>query len=161
MRLLSVLLIMLFLSHSAESKTRTHTFNVTGFEAYVSLFKEQAALHKRKLYMDDLIIHFNKIKQDEESGESILALCWMPQKFGDIPTIDVDPYVWKKSGMVRRILLLFHEMGHCVLYRDHEDNYSSIMNSYLLSTSQYAIDEYAYMEELFHPDKFKKKAGKK
>ncbi len=155
MRLLTALLMIFLLSHNAEGRARARHFHIEGFEAYVSLFKEQAKLHNRKLYMDDLIIRFKKIPQDKKAKDTVLALCYMPQSLDDIPTIDVDPKEWKEAGPIRRMILLFHEMGHCVLLRDHEDDYSSIMNSYLLAPTAYAVNEWVYIDELFHADKYR------
>lgn len=55
--------------------------------------------------------------------------------------------------------VIFHELGHCFLYRQHTDEYirtvddfkiqASIMNTYSYNNEIYAINRQAYLDELF------------
>lgn len=42
---------------------------------------------------------------------------------------------WMRASATERMTLIYHEMGHCALGLDHEDDKPDIMNSYLLDES--------------------------
>lgn len=39
---------------------------------------------------------------------------------------------WKAASATDRMMLIYHELGHCALHQDHHDSEPDIMNSYLL-----------------------------
>ncbi len=55
-----------------------------------------------------------------------VGICWetSPEK------IVIDKKFWDKASSEVRKILIFHELGHCVLHRDHYD-YSSVRPEYL------------------------------
>lgn len=76
------------------------------------------------------------------------------------PRITVARSAWNQRDDMGREALLFHELGHCVLGRDHKDegatrqgrrfsSPSSIMNTNGVSTRLYAQDHEYYIRELF------------
>lgn len=46
--------------------------------------------------------------------------------------------------------IMFHELGHCILYRDHSDSRQSIMYYTLMPTYDYIQNYKSYISELFH-----------
>lgn len=65
---------------------------------------------------------------------------------------------WNSASQPLRESLLFHELGHCVLNRDHDNetheannfNYkASLMNSVIVNSSQYNNHRAGYLTELF------------
>ncbi len=71
------------------------------------------------------------------------------------PHIRINPDQWQTLGETGRQILLFHELGHCVLNRDHrtdrrEDRSpASIMFPSLLNPIVYRRDREYYQHELF------------
>lgn len=65
---------------------------------------------------------------------------------------------WDEMDNFDREQLIFHELGHCVLNRDHcnavdQDNKGiSIMNEYLLPLKYYQDNRDDLIQELFHAD---------
>lgn len=77
--------------------------------------------------------------------------------------IEIDPTYWNNMNIsdARRKALIYHELGHCILNRQHDDSYinsstygripKSIMNSYLMPQLSYSDLQPYYIDELFHP----------
>ena len=70
--------------------------------------------------------------------------------------IVISENAWNFYGYTIRKQLIFHELGHCILYRGHVYEYlhdgrpSSIMHPYMaLSSHDYLINKNYYLEELF------------
>jgi len=57
-------------------------------------------------------IGFTHIKRDDVAGQ-----CTMSNQFREI---DVDIDYWEHSTELRKRALLYHELGHCYCYRDHD-----------------------------------------
>jgi hypothetical protein len=79
--------------------------------------------------------------------------------------ITLDPEYWAQSSERSRIGLVFHELGHCKLNRDHNNDTfyysgtsisgrvpSSLMNQYNFFSDFYAELENFYTQELFNPN---------
>jgi hypothetical protein len=100
-------------------------------------------------------IYFLKIKK-----ESTIGLCYGFKQFWLFRYIVLDSEYWDQADTYERESLLFHELGHCVLDKDHNSemiseyyflNYrpKSIMHPY--SFYQYRLYRDAYIKELFTP----------
>lgn len=79
-----------------------------------------------------------------------LARCWM-----DEHAIELDKDYWDNAVETTRELLIFHELGHCELRREHmNERHSdhrpvSIMNSILIWYVDYLAHKQTYIDELF------------
>ncbi len=72
--------------------------------------------------------------------------------------IVIEKQTWDKYDARDKEQLLFHELGHCLLNRDHcslkdSDNIVSIMYPNMLPSDLYKSKRKAYIDELFKPDK--------
>lgn len=137
-----------------EAYSRNKVYDVNGFEGYIQLFEQEAAMHGKLIKIDDISIVY-KVLENDKNGSIKLAQCRMPNKSYS-PRIEVDPIKWKKLTTVGRMLVIFHELGHCVLLYDHRDEYLSIMNTYLMDPKQFTKNENLYMDELFNPQTYLK-----
>lgn len=70
---------------------------------------------------------------------------------------------WDTLGYFQKEILIFHELGHCVLHLPHNEEikrhkFVSIMSHWILSLSEAIYVEYReyYLNELFNPLKEKK-----
>ena len=123
--------------------------NITGFESYVSSFEAAASSQGRSLKIEDLTIEFGT-----PASASADATCF--QGTG-VPRIVVDKAKWDAMPEGKRTALLFHEMGHCVLEREHKPGNGranacpdSVMNPYTLSDFCFSKLRDEYLVELFH-----------
>lgn len=79
-------------------------------------------------------------------------------EIGEGRNISINKAYWSDASHTSRELLIFHELGHCVLNLEHDDSWitlngvyipKSIMNSYLFSEYLYDTFREYYMLELF------------
>jgi len=52
----------------------------------------------------------------------IVAMCYYYPKYPEMNYIEVDETNWNNSNEGEREEIIFHELGHCVLGRDHDNN---------------------------------------
>lgn len=121
------------------------------YEKYVQSFEKASIQQGYGVY-----VNFIKI-QEGELEEGTLGVC---STSSGMPTITISPKYWPDLSETERTILLYHELGHCVLYKVHNngDNptgskraFDSIMNAYPLDL--YDFDTYynEYTKELFNP----------
>lgn len=70
----------------------------------------------------------------------------------------INETAWNEFSDVKKEILIFHELGHCALDREHDDslynNYkTSLMNSILIDENLYYNYTNNYIDELFTSDK--------
>lgn len=64
------------------------------------------------------------------SNPAVIGRCQRDEN-GNSESITIDPVYWKTSTELEKEYIMFHELGHCVLSRDH--NTSADANSTCLS----------------------------
>ena len=92
------------------------------------------------------------------SNPNVDAVCWSNSKTKVGEKIEIRRSRWEVLSEASREQLLYHELGHCVLNRDHRNDDSStwcpssIMNKYTFTEGQiqncYIPDHTYYLEEL-------------
>lgn len=122
---------------------------VAGFESYVDAFQASSNAHGRNITVEELIIQFGTT-----ASANADATCY--RGGSETPKIVVDPNRWEQMPEEQRTALLFHEMGHCVLNREHKSGPmdsggcpGSVMNPYTLSATCFSGHRDHYEEELF------------
>lgn len=65
------------------------------------------------------------------------------------PFIRLKGEWWEMGDSLDKESLLFHEFGHCILNRGHNDITSSLMASYLIDKNRYKKKKVYYINELF------------
>lgn len=113
------------------------------FQPYVNAFVQEGHKQGRDITIDNLIITFNHI--DQHLGECNMY----DHGTTGIPTIYINEVQWNYYSETSRKVMIFHEMGHCVLWREHSASFYSIMYPYLLGDSMYIYYWNDYMKELF------------
>jgi len=127
---------------------RPNKLEVAGFEDYVTLFETESS-RKDPLIVEDLIIRFGDIANPAQ-----LAVCRIAG--GDTPQITIRKSSWDQFNKIDRESLMMHEMGHCVLKRNHDDSKftntntpKTVMNPYVLREDVYKPNRDYYQNELF------------
>lgn len=92
----------------------------TQIEAFSAdaLKREVPCLLTRKAIIED--------KFPDKMGENVIGYCQFPW------TISFKKSYWDTASAADRMVLVYHELGHCALGLDHLDGQHDIMNSYLL-----------------------------
>ncbi|MBI1859597.1 MAG: hypothetical protein HYR96_01600 [Deltaproteobacteria bacterium] len=122
--------------------------NIGEFASYVSTFEAEAAARGQELHVDNLVI-----KLDSSLPNTIRAQC-QERPFAT-PTIAVNQTIWDKSSDEDKEALLMHELGHCVLHRDHkkgdfpDGTAISLMRAVSPYGKSYEAHRQYYLDELF------------
>lgn len=87
--------------------------------------------------IDNLVVGYDDLKGDR------LGEC----RYGKTPTVVLDIAIKDRSDIYLEIVM-FHELGHCILGRDHNEELS-IMNTYKVQDYIYVMNYSAYISELF------------
>ena len=121
-------------------------------QEYVDNFLVEGASRGHPIQITDLIVRFSP-----DLGDNVLGECWTGGS--STPTIYISMRYWPYETVVYRRIIMFHELGHCVLNREHEltgrirNGYctpSSIMWPYIIDeTNMYLTNWNDYMVELF------------
>ena len=114
----------------------------------VKAFEQAARDQGRTLIVDDLIIEVSQDLDSRVAGECVTGTFLTP-------TIRLNK-IWVESSDREYLkLLIFHELGHCVLGREHHMNRlrtgspESIMYPASVSLRQFKKEENYYLAELF------------
>ncbi|MEO0896185.1 MAG: hypothetical protein AAFY71_07305, partial [Bacteroidota bacterium] len=128
---------------------------------YVDLFEEEAAKRGLSLTINELIVEFGT-DLESSSGDEAAGQCIISSNRNSIPRIvlDTTSFNWT-NNLSHREILVFHELGHCVLDRlAHRDdqlnngNFTSIMRStgeQLYGAELNGFKRDYYLDELFLP----------
>jgi hypothetical protein len=118
------------------------------FEPYVQKFEQESEVVGAPVKVTDLKVQFGEMKDERENG-----VC---EVFEDeTPTITINKEAWDTMTDADREALMFHELGHCVLRRNHVTEVSadgtpvSLMNPYRIQTEIFVENQDYYIHELF------------
>jgi hypothetical protein len=102
----------------------------------------------------DISIRFVPSLTPESPGTVLLGICYY-----DDDEVKINREAWNKMSVEKKDALIAHELGHCILERDHENSTDSlsgkklsIMNSFIISDSDFKTRYDYYMRELFRPE---------
>lgn len=123
---------------------------------YVMIFRDEARNHNKLITERDPIVIFGSTPTKDEPRRA--GYCdWYR-----IPRlIVIDRRLWELMPVSRRELLIFHELGHCLLLRRHELNcrvdsknegdcpYPESIMYPVLTVYDYEINREYYLKELF------------
>ena len=119
------------------------------FAPYVGKFRIKAYTYNRTKLMSDVIIYFGEVQKSTNDGYVTVAMCDYKGN------IIINKKEWNQRSTIKQENVIFHEMGHCVLNRDHtqglfeDDCPKSIMYPSLMTDWCYLKRYDYYMKELF------------
>jgi hypothetical protein len=93
-------------------------------------------------------MHFGATDSAQEQGYCVLSS-------DASPTVVINEDVWNDLDAVEKEALIFHELGHCVLFRRHNSEKTgtgepvTIMNPYAIDSYLYRAKLSYYYRELF------------
>lgn len=120
---------------------------------YFQLFETEAAQRGFEIDLNkfDLLAEIHEIDQEDVAGTCTYS--------SDNPNeITIDESFWNSASQKYKEIVVFHELGHCVLGRDHNNNANSsgiclsLMNSGLTGCAiEYTgSNKSIYLDELFY-----------
>lgn len=127
------------------------------FKPYLTKFLADGKVYGKSFNTSKLSIVYNS----SLSGGAILAQCFIdPNHPERMQKIEVNPSFWTPSrSSDAKEYVLYHELGHCLLSRDHDNSQvqtkegiminKSIMASYYSKTDYYVNNYNLYLKELY------------
>ncbi len=127
-------------------------------EPYVAAFEQEAAKRGVSLDITNLQVEFKGDLEDSQ-GNDAAGLCHFQSLSNPTPRIELDTtsFNWQ-NNLYHREILVFHELGHCILNRLHRDddlpngNIASIMRSTGEQVYGGVLNDFKrdyYLDELF------------
>lgn len=146
--ILTLIMAFTFLGCGSSQKRKTtpvvYTEN-TDFQYYIDLFKQESSNYN-PVAVDSLVVQFGDLEKPTVGN------CTVYRDMSS-PVITIDRQFWEEADDVLRENLMFHELGHCILFRGHKTTQSfgvpdSIMYPTLIP-QYYEYDRDYYIKELF------------
>ena len=111
------------------------------FQSYVDQWHSDARLVGHGDEIDDLIIEFGSLLQLGEKGVCFTGV-------GYTPTIQIDVTWWNEpQDPIQLKYLIYHELGHCILNRVHNNKMIAISNG--ASVYESIMNPYAYIDDYY------------
>lgn len=114
-------------------------------QEHVHAFEKASKEVGHPVAVDNLIIQLG------ETGVAAANCVWG----SGTPELTIKRDFWVSASDVQREIIVFHEMGHCILNRDHLDSRradgtpQSLMNTYAVTAREYKKARSYYIQELF------------
>lgn len=121
------------------------------FFTFIDSFKYEASVYN----IDTNNIENINITYREYENTNYIGMC---TKTSSEVSIQISHNFWSKANYYEKEQLIFHELGHCLLNREHNNDTGyynnnfvkkSIMSEYLLDYTLYKYYRFYYIEELF------------
>jgi hypothetical protein len=107
------------------------------FAPYARSFQVEAALHGKSPAYDGIVMRFQGLPPP------FVGYCF------EDGVIAVDPHAWAALEEPAREALIFHELGHCVMFLKHRTDKPAVMSPSLLSSAYYARYRSALLNDFF------------
>ena len=121
------------------------------FSGIVARFKVDALSNGLNIKDNSLVIRFDNVSEKFPSniGETV-GVCQFLIDDNEVqyPSVSIDKEFWNNLDDSRREVLIYHELGHCLLWQDHREH--SIMQAILLDSLEYSLHREYYVTELFN-----------
>jgi hypothetical protein len=121
------------------------------FEPYYQRFISNSIRERADMTHKSISIKFIENIDSKDPALTVLGTC-----IPDSNKIEINKDAWKSLQIPRREALIFHELGHCLLHRGHDDSIDpvlkkplSLMNSYLIGSFDFTNRYEYYAKELF------------
>lgn len=122
-------------------------------------FLEEGASRGYLFDTSKIVMKIGDVPQfDPRPGVTTIGVCWNIY-YDDKPFVLIDAKFWKAATYFSREAVVFHELGHCLLNREHNDKRMhangesipySLMNSFAPKGLIYILNRQHYVDELFY-----------
>lgn len=123
-----------------------------GLEPYIAHFQEVSKNTKNPVKkIDNLTAKFVDFLPPDTLGRCSLGIY--------MPMVTINRARWKEMDTVSREQVIFHELGHCILRREHDESGAktthgipipkSLMSSQKFSSTTFSWNYLSYIKELF------------
>lgn len=146
---LAPLLLLIVLAGCGKTDSQIQNLQgAQGLQSYVEKFSQDAARFGRQTNTSHVVVQFGTVEKSGAAGE-----CKVDEAGNR--TIVINEEAWSGYGKQYREMLIYHELGHCVLNRTHstdlgsDGNPDSLMYPNLFYAAVYEFNRDGYLNELF------------
>lgn len=123
----------------------------SAFAPYIQVFEETSVKYGKPIKIDNLVMIFNT-REEQYAGVCYKAGFY---DFQNTPLIEINEYAWKILSEEQKLNLILHELGHCILNRDHtteskDGRPASLMYPSVFFPNIFFPNYDYYMEELYN-----------
>ena len=133
-----------------KAKPRDTLYIAPALQPLVAKFEEKANGQGRAIDIKNLYAQFTEALPEGVNGEC---------NAGDgTPIVKISKAFWESASLSAQELVLFHELGHCILNRVHDDDVIFLNGAYIPETMMTSVEMDAaiflanydyYIQELF------------
>ena len=119
------------------------------FQVYIDKYKQDKLFYLNTTKIRRITITFKEMT-DLDGECRIVTFGNLIYKKGIVSyrKISIDPDNWNRSSDIDRMLLVYHELGHCDLNLMHSAE-DTIMNEYSISSDVFSLNPEYYLNALF------------
>lgn len=134
-------------THCAPVQHKKHVDIAAATLPLVQIWTYEAAAHGRNFHIDDLVLEFGRTSPDA------IGQCFRQAGATSVVLISAD--YWKYASGPEKEIVVFHELGHCLLNYDHMNAVdsngmpASIMNWQMFSGAYYNSNREQYLTQYF------------
>lgn len=108
-------------------------------QAQLASFVVEVRARNKNIEVNDLVVKLGTLV-----GNTV-GLCSAQE--GSTPVITLDSAFWSRATEIEKEVLMFHELGHCILGKDHVPP-NAVMQAYLLDDDAYSASRKELLDEL-------------
>ncbi len=120
-------------------------YKTAGTDKYIAEFEKQSKKYNRFIMVTNLIVEFVDVIEEYPGNNSVIGVCLNGV---GTPIIKLRNDFWNKSDEFLREELMFHELGHCILNKEHTIK-PGIMSPGLHGTEEYLAHRDEWIKEYF------------
>lgn len=144
---------LVLLSSAASGCGRTEHFIAEEVLPYLGKFLDEASARCLSVEPDVSIYLVGESDIDPGEWDGVAGRCEIFSNH-----VEIRRSVWEYSDETEREILLFHELGHCLLsYYRHSE--TGLMSEYLMSASAYLQDRTNILDQLYRSSASCKEGG--
>lgn len=119
------------------------------FVPYYDAFIQEGIKEKKDYSSVNITIQYVDTIKNSETENRVLGRCWY-----DRSLIEINREAWVDLSENKKTSLIFHELGHCILKRQHDNQElfgqkTSIMHWIILSDREFEGRQEYFFQELF------------
>lgn len=123
------------------------------FQGYVDNFILDSKKYSNGVEIKSLIMKFTQLDENNEEREDnlvILGACYASINHEYLaPLVVIEERYWFDLLDAQKELLIYHELGHCLLQREHTEIDFSVMTPSLPDHKRYTKNKDKFLSELF------------
>lgn len=121
-----------------------------GMDTYVQSFEAESLARGKTLQVHNLVIEVVDELPHPYEGGAFVGLCTLDGK-DNSPYIQIYKTFWDAASNAMKEQLIFHEMGHCLLYKTHIPG-EGLMHASLSPEEVYTLDRKVWLDNFFETD---------